>query len=140
MIVKGKHVKLDYILKVNGKILDTTIGKTPLEFVQGDGTMIPGLTAKLEGMHAGDAKTIIVAPKDAYGPVDPKAFIEAPTSILPKGTKAQQGLMIDVEGKDGRIYHAMIWEVRGDNILLNFNHPLAGQKLRFDVKILEVSG
>ena len=139
-ITKGKRVKLDYTLRVNGEVLDTTLGKSPLEFVQGDGTIIPGLTKQLEGLRRGDTKKIIVEPPEAYGLIDPKAFLEAPVTILPKGTKAQRGLMVTVEGEKGRKYNAVIWDIQGDNILLNFNHPLAGQKLQFDIKVLEVKG
>lgn len=137
-IEKGKKVKMDYVLLINSEQVETTQGKAPLEFTVGSGSIIPGLEAQLMGMKIGDEKKVIVDPKDAYGPVDPAAFKEVPKSSMPQDTELKPGLVVEVEDPQGGTFPGVIWEVKDQSIILNFNHPLAGQTLEFDVKINDI--
>jgi len=134
----GKKVTLDYTLTVDNKEVETSIGKTPLSYVVGARNIIPGLEAQLNGMKINEEKVIDVAAKDAYGEVDPKAFKEFPRSALPYGS-AQVGKVIQATAPDGSNFPAVIAEIKGNMVVLNFNHPLAGKELSFKVKILDVS-
>lgn len=137
-IKNGSKVTFDYTLTVDGKVVDTSDGKAPLEYTQGDGKLIPGLTKQMEGMKAGDEKTITVKPEEAYGNSDPKAFKEYPLSMLPKEMKPQVGMILQGSDAQGRTFPSRIAEVKKDTVVMDFNHPLAGKTLSFKVKIVSV--
>ena len=134
----GKKVTLDYTLTVDNKELETSVGKTPLIYVVGNRDIIPGLEAQLNGMRMNEEKVINVASKDAYGDVDPKAFKEFPMTSLPKGVAPKVGMVLQATAPDGSKFPAVISEIKGDKVVLNFNHPLAGKALTFKVKILKI--
>ena len=135
----GKLVKLDYTLTVNNEKIESSIGKKPLEFVAGDKHVIPGLENALMGMRVGEEKLITVESKDAYGDVDPKAFKEFPKTSVPKGAQPKKGMVLQAQAPDGESFPATIFEIKGDKVVLDFNHPLAGKQLKFQVKILDIT-
>ncbi len=137
-IHKGSQVAFDYTLTVDGKVVDTSKGKSPLQYVQGDGKLIPGLTKQLEGLKAGDEKTVEVKPEEGYGSPNPAAFKEVPLSALPAGAKPAVGMILQGTDKNGRTFPARISEVRKDSVIMDFNHPMAGKTLLFNVKIVSV--
>ena len=137
-IASGKTVKFNYTLKVDNQVVDSSTGHEPLTYVQGKGEMIPGLEKRLEGMKAGDKKEITVPQEEAYGPVNPNALVEVPTAKLPKGAD-KPGAMLSVTGDEGRNMRAIVKEIHGETTILDFNHPLAGKELHFDVEIVEVA-
>jgi FKBP-type peptidyl-prolyl cis-trans isomerase 2 len=134
----GKKVTLDYTLIVDKSQVETSVGKTPLTYVVGNRDIIPGLETQLNGMRVNEEKVVKVAPKDAYGEVDPKAFKEFPKTSLPKGLVPQVGMVLQATAPDGSKFPAVISAINGDNVRLNFNHPLAGKALTFKVKILKI--
>ncbi len=134
----GKKVTLDYTLTVDNKEVETSVGKTPLTYVAGNRNIIPGLESQLNGMRVNEEKVINVAAKDAYGDVDPKAFKEFPKTALPKGLEPKVGMVLAASAPDGSKFPAIISELKGDKVVLNFNHPLAGKALTFKVKILKI--
>jgi FKBP-type peptidyl-prolyl cis-trans isomerase SlyD len=138
-VVAGKKVKMDYTLTVNKEQVESSVGKEPLEFVYGDHSLIPGLEKGIEGMKVGEEKTITVDPKDAYGEIDPKAIKEFPITSLPKSPEPKIGMVLQAQAPDGETFPAVISELKGDKVILDFNHPLAGKQLTFKVKILDVS-
>ena len=138
VIGAGKKVTLDYTLTVDNKQVETSVGRAPLTYVAGDRNIIPGLEAQLNGMRINEEKTINVAAKDAYGDVDPKAFKEFPKTALPKGLTPKVGMVLLASAPDGSKFPAVIFELKGDKVVLNFNHPLAGKNLSFQVKILKI--
>lgn len=136
---EGKMVKVDYTLTVDGKEIETSIGKKPLEFVLGDKSIIPGLEKGLLGMRVGEEKLITVDPKDAYGEVDPRAFKEFPLSSMPKEMEPKPGMVLQAQAPDGESFPAVIKEIKGDKVELDFNHPMAGKQLKFQVKVLDIT-
>jgi FKBP-type peptidyl-prolyl cis-trans isomerase 2 len=138
-VTKGKKVKMDYTLTVDKEEIETSVGKEPLEFIQGDNSLIPGLENGIEGMKVGEEKTLVIPPKDAYGDVDPKAIKEFPKSSMPKNPEPQVGMVLQAESPDGESFPATIAEIKGDKVMVDFNHPLAGKQLTFKVKILDIS-
>lgn len=137
-IEKGKKVKFDYTLKVDGKVVETSNGKEPLAYTQGEGDIIPGLESQLAGLKVGDQKNVVVAPKDAYGEIKPEATKEFPISSFPKDFKPAVGAVVQLQDDKGNVAPAIIQEIKGDKVILNFNHPLAGKTLEFDVKIVSI--
>jgi len=134
----GKKVTFDYTLTVDKAQVETSVGKEPLVYVVGAHSIIPGLEAQLNGLHMNDEKVVNVAAKDAYGEVDPKQFREYPKTALPQGMDFKKGMVLQAHAPDGSTLPVVISEVKGDKVVLNFNHPLAGKDLSFKVKILKI--
>jgi FKBP-type peptidyl-prolyl cis-trans isomerase SlyD len=138
VIEKGSSVKIEYTLKDDkGAVLDTNAGKEALAFTQGAQQIIPGLDKALLGMKAGDSKKVTVKPEDAYGALDPKAETEVPKDALPQGA-AVVGTRLLARGQDGQPRPVTVKAVKDTTVLLDLNHPLAGQTLFFDVKVVSV--
>ena len=131
-------VALDYTLTVEGVVVDSTAERGPLRYIHGQGQLFPALERQLEGLHVGDERNIVVAPKDAYGMVDPKAFQEVPKSRMPKDLPLEVGTQLQATSQDGRVILVTVSEAKKDAVVLNFNHPLAGKELHFKVKILDI--
>ena len=138
MIENGRKVTLAYTLTVDGEVVDSSKGGEPFSYTHGEGKIIPGLSKQLEGLAEGDEKTITVAPEDAYGVVDPQAFQEVPKSRLPQGAPLQPGMRLQASTADGHVVVVKIKEVKKDSVILDFNHPLAGKTLQFQVKVLTI--
>ena len=138
VIAEGKKVQFDYTLTVDGQVIDTTEGKQPIEFVQGDGTIIPGLARQMEGLKAGDVKSVTVAAEDGYGQVTPDAIKEVPKAVFPKDAEIKVGQVYEFQGEGGAGFPGIVSEIKEQAILMNFNHPLAGKELKFDIKVVKV--
>ncbi|MBN1934946.1 MAG: peptidylprolyl isomerase [Anaerolineae bacterium] len=129
-------VSMAYTLRLdNGQIVDSSEGRGPLEFLHGRGQIIPGLEKALTGMVVGDEKDVSVPPAEAYGEIDPNAFQVVPSSTFPSEMKLQVGQTLQMSNQSGRVFPATVVEIRPQGVLLNFNHPLAGETLNFQVKI-----
>lgn len=130
-------VGLEYTLRLDdGEIIDSSTGDAPLEYLHGHGQLIPGLERELNGMSVGDSKTVTVAPADGYGEFDEDAFETIPLSAFPEDLDLVPGLELHMrDSASGNIVQAFVAEVNEDSVLLDLNHPLAGEALTFDVKI-----
>lgn len=131
-------VSIDYTLTVDGEVVDSTEGDEPLQFLQGHQNIIPGLERELVGMKVGDSKQVHVTPTEAYGEVDPENIIEVPRTEFPAEIPLEAGTELEVKNADGEVLSATIAEVGTNTIKLDFNHPLAGKNLTFDVTIVEL--
>ena len=135
--VKDGHVvSMEYTLKVDGNVADSSEGREPLEFVHGAGNIIPGLEREMTGMAVGESKEVVVAAEDAYGEQDDSAFMDVPRGQFPKKIPIEVGTEIQVQNQNGQPMYSRIEKIEGDNVRLNFNHPLAGKELHFAVKVV----
>lgn len=131
----GRKVSFEYTLTLpDGSVVESNVGGKPFAYEQGKGQVIPGLEKALQGLRAGDNKKVTIPPDDAYGPVRAEAQREVPIAKIPEEAR-KVGAMLAAEGFPGSIRVA---EVRKETALLDFNHPLAGKTLNFDVHILTV--
>ncbi|MFH1855905.1 MAG: peptidylprolyl isomerase [Candidatus Omnitrophota bacterium] len=137
-IQNGKEVAINYTLTVDDQVIDTSKDRGPLTYVQGSGQIIQGLDKALEGLKAGDKKSVIVTPEEGYGNIDPAAFQEVPKSELPSEIEPQVGMALQAGTPDGRTQIMRISEIKDDIIVVDMNHPLAGKTLNFDVEIVSV--
>lgn len=138
MIQHGKKVSLEYtVFLADGTQIDTNIGDDPLVFVLGQNQVFPALEQELLGLKVGDTKKITLRAEQAYGPVVPEAFREVDLEAVPEQFRFA-GAVLGIQDPSGGVYPIRVHEVRQDKIVLDFNHPLAGQELRFDVKVIEV--
>ena len=137
-VAPGKTVQIHYTLTVDGREVDSSNGGEPLVYEQGKGNIIPGLEHQLEGMSVGEKKHVIIGPDDAYGPVNPNAFVNVPVEKLPPEAR-QPGAVVTAPGEQGQTMRAMVVDVKDNQATLNFNHPLAGKELAFDVEVVDVN-
>lgn len=134
----GKEISIEYTLRLEDKsVADSNVGSEPLVYTHGAYHIIPGLEKGLEGMKAGESKEVTVTYEEGYGKVDQEAFLEVNKKELP--TEALKiGAQVQGEGANGRILHARVTEIKEQTVVLDFNHPLAGKTLYFDVKVLDI--
>ena len=123
----------------NGTQFDSSLDKDPINFEIGGGSIIPGFNDSIIGMTAGEKKTFIIKSDDAYGPLNDDAIQMIPVDRFPPDFKAIIGETVAGNSADGQGFMAKIMSVQDETITLNFNHPLAGEDLTFEVELLEVS-
>ena len=138
MIKEGSKAKFDYTLTVDGKVADTSAGRGPLEYTHGAGMIIPGLEKELLGMKVGDKKTVTVKPEDGYGLVLQEAIKRVPKEAISNANELKVGDMVGASN-GGHTFRAVVKEIGEKEITLDFNHPLAGKELVFDVEIKEIN-
>lgn len=133
-IQENQVVTMNYELKVNGEVVDSNIGKDPLEFTFGIGQLIPGLESRINEMNEGDTKEVIVPAAEAYGEYNPEA-----KQALPKeqfgDMELEVGMPLQGQGENGQPIQVVVDEIRDNEIVVDFNHPLAGQELNFSITI-----
>ena len=132
----GLVVGLDYTLRLDdGQVIDTTTDGDPLQFLQGGQQIIPGLEKALYGMAVGDEKDVELAPKEGYGQRNPDAVELVPPDAFPADLELTEGMGLQLRDPSGREVVAYVAEIRPDAVVLDLNHPLAGEKLFFEVKV-----
>jgi len=132
-IADGLQVTLEYTLTLADKtVADSTAGQAPFSYVHGGHQIIPGLEKALTGLKAGDKKRVTIPAAEAYGLYDKTKIVTVPKKNVPPEAKAGMRL----RSQDGR--EAKVLEIKGDSVVIDTNHPLAGQDLTFDVNILKV--
>ncbi len=137
-ISDGKMISMEYTLTLEDKkVIDSNVGGEPLNFTQGSHQIIPGLETELAGMKVGQSKQVTVAPEQGYGPINPKAVQEVQIDKIPKEAR-KVGAQLSAKDDQGRMVHPRVVEVKEKVVMLDFNHPLAGKELFFDVKILDI--
>lgn len=138
VVETGSQVSFDYTLTDDrGTVVESSKGKEPMHYVHGKGQIIPGLEKELAGMAVGNEKKVTVQPQDAYGPVDPRAFQEIPKEKLPPDA-LKVGTMLLAQGPGGQGVPVRVHEIKEKTVVMDFNHPLAGKTLSFDVKITDI--
>lgn len=137
-IGKNTVVTLNYTGKLkNGKVFDSSSRHgQPLTFIEGQGQIIPGLAKGLSGLVAGDRKTIVVPPKEAY-PYNKNMVITVDRSRLPKTMNVKVGAGVISRSANGT-FQGRITKVVGKKVTIDFNPPIAGKELIFKVHILGV--
>ena len=138
VVSEGKSVKVNYTMTIDGKVMDSTKERGPLEYKAGSRQVIPGFEKAVMGMKVGEKKSFKVGPEDAYGPEDPTAIQNVPRNQLPADMTPKPGMILTARGKDGESMPVKIVEVKDDVVVMDFNHPLAGKTLNFDVEVLEI--
>lgn len=111
-------------------------GQNRLEFVFGRGQLLPAIEQALDGLVAGDRRTVTLRPQDAYGRRDPKRILEVDRSEFPEDVKP--GDRFEVENRAGAVLVLQVLDVSDDSVQLDLNHPLAGQELRVELSVVEV--
>jgi peptidylprolyl isomerase len=136
---QGDRVKVHYTLKdSNGELVESTKGSQPIEFIIGEGTVIPGFEQGIIGMNTDETKTVTISPENAYGHRDEKKVFEFPRKNAPGDFDPRVGDMVKMHRPDGKTVPVMVTAVTEKGFLMDANHPLAGKELIFDLELVEI--
>ena len=135
---KGDTVKVHYTGKLDdGSVFDSSRERDePLEFKIGEGEVIPGFEEAVEGMSAGDEKTVTIPADQAHGDYNPQLVHEVDRGQIPESIPLEVGGQLQVQGQDGRAFVVTVAEVNDDSVKLDANHPLAGKDLTFELELV----
>lgn len=139
-VADGLVVSLAYSLRLDdGDEIDAAAADDPLVYLHGAGNIIPGLERALAGMKVGQTKKVAVDPSDGYGEVVPDAYEIVPYEAFPAGMELREGMGLRmVDDNSGQVIEAYISELQEEGVLLDLNHPLAGETLFFDVEVVNL--
>jgi len=134
-LVVSMHYKLT---NDDGNVLDNSEGSEPLAYLHGVGNIIPGLENALTGKVKGDTLQVKVKPADGYGEIMPELIQIVDKATFQGVDSIEVGMAFEAQAPDGSMQHIVVKEVKGDDVTINANHPLAGMALNFDVEIVGV--
>jgi peptidylprolyl isomerase len=136
---QGDKVKVHYHGTLRtGETFDSSEGREPLEFTVGSGQVIKGFDEGVKGMSVGEKKTVEIPVGDAYGEKSQDLIIEFPKEQFPADMTPEIGQQLMMSNGSGQSFPVIIKEVKEDSVLLDANHPLAGQELVFDIELVEI--
>ncbi len=132
-------VKVHYTGRLaDGTMFDQSPDDRPLLFILGGKEVITGFDEAVEGMYQGESKTVTIPCEKAYGPSKPELVEEVDRGLIGKEVALTVGGQLEITNQDGSKFRVMVRAVSDDRVTLDANHPLAGQDLVFDIKLLEV--
>lgn len=139
VIGEGTKVTLHFSVKLDsGEVVDSTFDNQPAIFTVGDGNLLPGFEKALFGMSAGEEAEHAILPEDGFGQHNPGNVQEIPRADFADEIELEPGLMLSFADAQKSELPGVVAEVHDDVVLVDFNHPLAGRIIHFQVKILEV--
>jgi FKBP-type peptidyl-prolyl cis-trans isomerase SlyD len=138
VVAADKVVLIHYTLKNDeGKVIDSSAGGDPLAYIHGHGNLIPGLERELEGKPTGERLSVKIAPTDGYGERNPSLLQRVPKRSF-GGSAVKPGMQFQAQTSSGEARIATVTGVQGDMVMVDMNHPLAGENLHFEVEITEI--
>jgi FKBP-type peptidyl-prolyl cis-trans isomerase SlpA len=136
----SSHVKLNFALHhASGQTIDSTFDKGAVQLIIGDGNLLEGFESCLIGLVAGDHQTFMVPPQEAFGQHNPANLQTIKRHQFGPDMVLEQGLVVSFSDAANTELPGVVKTIDGDNVVVDFNHPLAGVELKFEVEILEVS-
>ena len=137
-IAEGAEVTLHFAIKLeNGDVIDSTFDKQPATFTVGDGNLLPGFEATLLGLKAGDQRSIAIGPEQGFGQGNPQNVQIMPRSAFAE-MELSEGLLVIFNDAANAELPGVVKAFDESSVTIDFNHPLAGKQLTFDVEIIEV--
>ncbi len=138
-VQNGDKVKVHYHGKLrSGETFDSSEGREPLEFTVGEGQVIPGFDQGVMGMQVGDKRTVEIDVQNAYGEKSQEMVIEFPKAQFPDDMNPEVGMQLMMNNGEGQQFPVTITELKEESVMLDANHPLAGQELVFDIELVEI--
>jgi peptidylprolyl isomerase len=135
----GNMVKVHYTGKMqDGVIIDSTVGRDPLQFKLGAGKMIQGFEEAIIGMSPGESKTVTIPPEKGYGLWTKEKQLIVDLKDLPPDVVPEEGKELEIEDDDGRVIRVHVTDISGSSVTLDANHPLSDATLIFDIELLEI--
>jgi peptidylprolyl isomerase len=140
-VKNGDTVKVHYHGKLtDGSTFDSSEDREPLEFEVGSGSVIAGFDSGVTGMEVGEKRTINIPVDEAYGQKQDDLLMEFPLDRFPAEMKPEIGMQLNMNNGAGQNFPVIITEVKEDSVVLDANHPLAGEDLIFDLELVEIKG
>jgi len=139
-IIADNHaVTIEYTLRnTDGEVLDSSDSDEPLTYLHGFANIVPGLEAALTGKAVGDSVQVVIAPADAYGEHDPEGVQIIPRDVFPAEANVTVGDAFTAELEDDNFVTLHVVGIEEGGIKVDMNHPLAGETLHFDVKVIGI--
>ncbi len=138
-VKNGDTVNVHYHGKLtDGSTFDSSEGREPLQFTVGQGQVIKGFDEALVDMKIGDKKTVHIPVGEAYGERREDMLMEYPKNDFPPDMKPEAGMQLQMSDNQGNVFPVVIAEVLEDAVVLDANHPLAGQDLVFDIELVSI--
>ena len=138
-VKQNDTVKVHYTGKLtNGQVFDSSLEREPLEVTIGEGKLIPGFENAIIDMKVNDKKTVEITKEEAYGDVMQDLFHQVAKEQLPQDIQPEVGMGLASKGPDGTEHQFRVVEIKDDHIVVDGNHPLAGQDLVFDLEVVEI--
>lgn len=135
----GDTVRVHYTGSLeDGTVFDSSVGSEPMEFTIGQNMMIPGFENAVIGMDEGDSGTVSIPPDEAYGDHNKDLVAVVERSEIPSSINPKTGMMLQATSDEGTVTPVTITEVTEDTVTLDANHPLAGKRLIFEIRLLEI--
>ncbi len=134
-IEKGDKIEIEY----TGKLEDGTVFESSdIEFTVGNGEVVDGLDRAVEGMELDEEKSITLEPDVAFGEKREDFVIDFPKENIPDSMEVQEGMIVELNDIYNNKIPGVVKDVREDTIKIDLNHPLAGERIIFDIKIKNV--
>jgi FKBP-type peptidyl-prolyl cis-trans isomerase SlyD len=138
-IVKDRIVCMDYTIRLaTGQVVETSVGQEPLTYLHGRHQIVPGVEKAVEGLESGALIEIVVPPAEAYGDRDPAGVFVVPRAAFPSGEEVAAGMMFSASRPDGKSITFRVVEANDQLVLVDTNHPLAGETLHISIHVHSV--
>ncbi len=135
----GDTVKVHYTGKLeDGTVFDSSAERDPLEFSLGEGRVIAGFEEAVVGMSPGDSKSASISADRAYGPYRQEMVMVVDRQQIPADVSVNVGQQLQIRQKSGEAIPVIVTDVSNSKVTLDANHPLAGQDLTFDIRLVEI--
>jgi peptidylprolyl isomerase len=136
----GDTVKVHYTGKLDdGTVFDSSANRDPLEFTIGSGSIIPGFERAVVGMSKGESKTEVIPTTEAYGPYQEEMVVTIDRQQMPPEISPEVGQQLHIQQPDGNVLPVIVTDVSDGTVTLDANHPLAGENLTFDIRLVEIA-
>ncbi|UYN90633.1 MAG: peptidylprolyl isomerase [Anaerolineales bacterium] len=136
VVAKDVVVSMAYKLTVDGEVLDEAGKDDAIQFLHGHRNIIPGLENELTGLKLGDSKKVSVQPEEGYGLTDSEEIEEISLEDFPEGIVPEIGMELEVKDEDGNDLYGRVLAITDDTVTMDFNHPLAGKTLDFEITVV----
>ena len=135
----NKVITVNFTLKdEKGNVIESTESAEPFYFISGNNHVLPKLEEAIDDMIIGSKKNVVIDSPNAYGKYDEKAVQQVKRFDFPQEAQIEVGKDFVANSKDGKHTSFTITKIEGDNITIDFNHPLAGKDLEFELELVDV--
>jgi FKBP-type peptidyl-prolyl cis-trans isomerase SlyD len=138
-ITKDRVVCMDYTIRLgNGRVVESSVGQEPLTYLHGRRQIVPGVERAIEGLESGALLEVVVPPGEAYGDRDPAGVFVVPRSAFPSDEEVGPGMLFSASRPDGKSITFRVIEANDELVLVDTNHPLAGETLHISIHVHHV--
>jgi len=139
-VKENDTVEVHYTGKLkNGEVFDSSLEREPLKITLGQKSLISGFEKGLLNMELNEKKTLVIPKEEAYGDINKELFHEVPLADLPEEIKPELGMGLMAKNPDGTERELRVVDIKEDHIVIDANHPLAGQELTFELEVVAIA-